>query len=78
MRCDYVNITGLALAHVNSVAAAPDVYAPPLGANLAEAPALPGKEPKKWTDTADAAADDIATRIRNLGSPAVSELIDYA
>ena len=40
MRCDYVNITGLALAHVNSVAAAPDVYAPPLGANLAEALAI--------------------------------------
>jgi alpha-2-macroglobulin len=40
-----------------------------------EAPALPGKEPKKWTDNEDAAADDIATRIRNLGSPAVSELV---
>ncbi|MDE2362970.1 MAG: alpha-2-macroglobulin [Hyphomicrobiales bacterium] len=38
-------------------------------------PALPGKAPKAWTENDDAAADAIADRIKNLGSPAVSELV---
>ena len=39
------------------------------------APPLPGKEPAKWSDNDDAAADAIAERIRNLGSPAISQLV---
>ena len=40
-----------------------------------DAPALPGKAPGHWTDNDNAAADVIAERIRNLGSPAISELV---
>lgn len=40
------------------------------------APPLPGKEPRIWTDKDDAAADAIAERIKALGSPAVSQLVE--
>jgi uncharacterized protein YfaS (alpha-2-macroglobulin family) len=40
-----------------------------------ESPPLPGNEPPRWSATDDAAAKDIAARIKALGSPAVSELM---
>ncbi len=40
-----------------------------------ESPPLPGNEPERWTEVADAAAAAIAARIKALGSPAVSELL---
>jgi uncharacterized protein YfaS (alpha-2-macroglobulin family) len=39
------------------------------------APPLPGNEPQPWTATEDAQSDAVATRIKALGSPAVSELV---
>ncbi|MFT4098477.1 MAG: MG2 domain-containing protein [Rhodoblastus sp.] len=42
----------------------------------ASAPPLPGKEPRAWKDAANAEADAIAERIKALGSPAVSTLMD--
>ena len=41
----------------------------------ADAPPLPGNEPKKWTDASDADADAMNARLKALGSPAVSELV---
>jgi uncharacterized protein YfaS (alpha-2-macroglobulin family) len=42
----------------------------------AGAPPLPGNEPAAWTQSASIRAKDIAARIKALGSPAVSELMD--
>ncbi len=42
----------------------------------ADAPPLPGNEPKHWAETADIEADAIKERIKALGSPAVSKLFD--
>jgi len=42
----------------------------------ASAPPLPGKEPHAWKDAANAEGDAIAERIKALGSPAVSTLVD--
>jgi uncharacterized protein YfaS (alpha-2-macroglobulin family) len=42
------------------------------------APPLPGKEPRAWKDAANAEADAIAARIKALGSPAVSTLVELA
>lgn len=42
----------------------------------AASPPLPGKEPRAWKDAANAEADAIAARIKALGSPAVSTLVD--
>ena len=39
-----------------------------------EEPALPGNEPKAWSESADIEADAIKERIKALGSPAVSRL----
>jgi len=41
----------------------------------ASAPPLPGKEPRAWKDAANAEADAIAERIKALGSPAISTLV---
>jgi uncharacterized protein YfaS (alpha-2-macroglobulin family) len=41
-----------------------------------EAPPLPGKEPQNWADKDDASADAIEARIKALGSPAISQLVD--
>ena len=41
----------------------------------ADAPPLPGNEPKKWTDATDADGDAMKARLKALGSPAVSELV---
>ena len=40
----------------------------------AEAPPLPGNEPKTWSESADIEADAIKERIKSLGSPLVSRL----
>jgi alpha-2-macroglobulin len=40
------------------------------------APPLPGNEPAEWTDARAARAAEIAARIKALGSPSVSDLID--
>ena len=40
----------------------------------ADAPPLPGNEPKAWSGSADIEADAIKERIKALGSPAVSRL----
>ncbi|MGA2124985.1 MAG: alpha-2-macroglobulin family protein [Xanthobacteraceae bacterium] len=40
-----------------------------------ESPPLPGNEPGRWTRTDDTTGQDIAARIKALGSPAVSELL---
>ena len=42
----------------------------------AASPPLPGKEPRAWKEAANAEADAIAQRIKALGSPAVSTLVD--
>ena len=42
----------------------------------ADSPPLPGNEPKHWAETADIEADAIKERIKALGSPAVSRLVD--
>ncbi|MGD9656414.1 MAG: MG2 domain-containing protein [Methylocystis sp.] len=42
----------------------------------ADAPPLPGNEPKPWSERANIAADAIRERIKSLGSPAVSRLVD--
>ncbi|PPD43113.1 MAG: alpha-2-macroglobulin [Methylocystis sp.] len=42
----------------------------------ADAPPLPGNEPKRWSDPANIEADAIKERIKTLGSPAVSRLVD--
>ena len=42
----------------------------------AAAPPLPGKEPRAWKDAANAEPDAIAERIKALGSPAVSTLVE--
>ncbi|MGA8170545.1 MAG: MG2 domain-containing protein, partial [Methylocystis sp.] len=42
----------------------------------ADAPPLPGNEPKAWSESADIEADAIKERIKALGSPAVSKLVD--
>jgi len=39
-------------------------------------PPLPGKEPQKWSGIDDISSDAVAARIKNLGSPAVSQLVD--
>jgi alpha-2-macroglobulin len=41
----------------------------------ADAPPLPGNEPTAWDKAASIRAKDIATRIKSLGSPSVSELM---
>jgi len=41
-----------------------------------EAPPLPGNEPKRWSENANIEADAIKQRIKFLGSPAVSRLIE--
>ncbi|GLS22833.1 hypothetical protein GCM10007874_58530 [Labrys miyagiensis] len=41
-----------------------------------DAPPLPGKEPRQWAEDGDASADAIEARIKALGSPAVSKLVD--
>ena len=41
-----------------------------------DAPPLPGNEPKSWSETANIEADAIKQRIKSLGSPAVSRLVD--
>jgi uncharacterized protein YfaS (alpha-2-macroglobulin family) len=41
----------------------------------ADAPPLPGNEPKRWGESADIEADAIKERIKALGSPAVSRLV---
>jgi len=41
-----------------------------------DAPPLPGNEPKSWSETANIEADAIKERIKSLGSPAVSRLVD--
>ena len=40
----------------------------------ADAPPLPGNEPKAWSESADIEADAIKERIKALGSPAISRL----
>lgn len=40
------------------------------------APPLPGDEPKRWTDSGNIDSDAIKARIKSLGSPAVSRLVD--
>jgi uncharacterized protein YfaS (alpha-2-macroglobulin family) len=42
----------------------------------AAAPPLPGNEPKHWSDAANIEADAIKERIKALGSPAVSRLVE--
>jgi uncharacterized protein YfaS (alpha-2-macroglobulin family) len=42
----------------------------------AAAPPLPGNEPKHWSDAGNIEADAIKERIKALGSPAVSRLVD--
>ena len=42
----------------------------------AAAPPLPGNEPKHWSDAANVEADAIKERIKALGSPAVSRLVE--
>jgi len=42
----------------------------------AAAPPLPGNEPKHWSDPANIEANAIKERIKTLGSPAVSRLVD--
>ncbi len=51
---------------------------PPEGVETrdAEAPPLPGNEPAAWTKPAAVRTADIAARIKALGSPSVSELMD--
>ncbi|MGJ0395480.1 MAG: alpha-2-macroglobulin family protein [Methylocystis sp.] len=41
-----------------------------------DAPPLPGNEPKLWSESANIEADAIKERIKWLGSPAVSRLVD--
>ena len=41
-----------------------------------DAPPLPGNEPKPWSESANIEADSIKERIKWLGSPAVSRLVD--
>ena len=41
-----------------------------------DAPPLPGNEPKSWSETANIEAEAIKERIKSLGSPAVSRLVD--
>ncbi len=42
----------------------------------ADAPPLPGNEPKRWSDSGNIEAEAIRERIRLLGSPGVSRLVD--
>lgn len=42
----------------------------------ADAPPLPGNEPKRWSEGNNIEADAIKERIKTLGSPAVSRLVD--
>jgi uncharacterized protein YfaS (alpha-2-macroglobulin family) len=42
----------------------------------AEAPPLPGNEPNRWSESGNIEADAIKARIKILGSPAVSRLVD--
>ncbi len=42
----------------------------------ADAPPLPGNEPKHWSEAANIEADAIKERLKLLGSPAVSRLFD--
>jgi len=41
-----------------------------------DAPPLPGNEPKSWSETADIEAQAIKERIKSLGSPSASRLVD--
>ena len=41
-----------------------------------DAPPLPGKEPQKWANVDDISADAVAARVKALGSPAISQLVD--
>ncbi|MFZ4531086.1 MAG: MG2 domain-containing protein [Alsobacter sp.] len=41
-----------------------------------EAPVLPGNEPKRWTGKDEIAGDAMAARVKAMGSPAVSELLE--
>jgi uncharacterized protein YfaS (alpha-2-macroglobulin family) len=51
---------------------------PQIGVETADAaaPPLPGNEPKHWSEVANIEADAIKERIKTLGSPAVSRLVD--
>ncbi len=42
----------------------------------AEAPPLPGNEPARWAESGNIEADAIKARIKTLGAPAVSRLVD--
>ncbi|GLI94150.1 MG2 domain-containing protein [Methylocystis echinoides] len=42
----------------------------------AEAPPLPGNEPTRWTESGNIEADAIKARLKTLGSPAISRLVD--
>jgi uncharacterized protein YfaS (alpha-2-macroglobulin family) len=42
----------------------------------AEAPPLPGNEPARWAESGNIEAEAIKARIKTLGSPAVSRLVD--
>ncbi|WP_424361589.1 MG2 domain-containing protein [Methylocystis parvus] len=41
-----------------------------------DAPPLPGNEPKRWSESGNIEADAIKDRIKTLGSPPVSRLVD--
>jgi len=41
-----------------------------------DAPPLPGNEPKRWSESGNIEADAIRERIKTLGSPAISRLVD--
>jgi hypothetical protein len=42
----------------------------------AEAPPLPGNEPTRWAESGNIEADAIKARLKTLGSPAISRLVD--
>lgn len=42
----------------------------------ADAPPLPGNEPKRWSEAADIEAGAIKERLKTLGSPAISRLVE--
>ncbi len=41
-----------------------------------DAPPLPGNEPKRWSESANIEAEAVKERIKSLGSPSVSRLVD--
>jgi uncharacterized protein YfaS (alpha-2-macroglobulin family) len=48
----------------------------PVVTHDADSPPLPGNEPTPWTGNTDISPDAIIARIKALGSPAISELVD--